>query len=115
MTKRLDEQIARVSAELIKLRQQKLEELKRAMRQLESGAETASPARGTYRKLTEQEVKELLEKAVAEAGDGGISALKAAESTSIPYNRVRPLMPKFFKKAGSGRGTVYVIKPKRGR
>ncbi|MDB6136696.1 MAG: hypothetical protein JWM59_4939 [Verrucomicrobiales bacterium] len=114
MTEGLDDKIARVTAELNKLRQQKLEELKRVMRQLE-GAGDGAPTRQAYRRFSEQEVKELLEKAVTEAGDEGVSAMKAAEITSIPYTRVRPLMPKLFKKTGAGRSTLYILKPKRGK
>ncbi|MES2708073.1 MAG: hypothetical protein V4726_15885 [Verrucomicrobiota bacterium] len=113
MTDRLDEEIARVTTELNKLRQQKMQELMREMWQLDGGADTDSPVRHTHRRFTDAEAADLLTKAVEEAGADGISALKAAEKTSISYPRVRPLMPKLFKKTGSGRGTLYVLKPKR--
>ncbi|MES2709337.1 MAG: hypothetical protein V4726_22255 [Verrucomicrobiota bacterium] len=113
MTDRLDDDIARVTAELNKLRQQKMEELMRAMRQLEDGTDIAMPVRQASRRFTDEEVTDLLMKAVEEASSDGISALKAAEKTSIAYARVRPLMPKLFKKTGSGRNTLYIPKPKR--
>lgn len=114
MTDRLDEEITRVSAELNQLRQQKLETLKRQIRELEGGANPAPQARRTYRKFTDAEVKELLVKALEDAGGNGISALKASEETGIPYPRVRLFMPRIFKKTGSGRNTLYVSKKKAG-
>lgn len=66
------------------------------------------------RNFTDTEVKEALSKAVEEAGENGISALKASEETGVSYTRVRPLMPKLFRRTGSGRQTLYFPKKKRG-
>lgn len=108
MTENLDAGIARVSFELSRLREQKLKELKRAIRQLENAGGPGSPSL----KPTQQETRELLGKAVAEAGETGISARRAAEVTCIPYTRVRLLMPKLFQRTGSGRDTLYTLKDK---
>ncbi len=115
MFEKLDEEIARVSAELNKLRQQKLEELKRQMRALESGAEAATSAepRRSYRRISDAEVKDLLVKAVEEAGEAGISARKAAEEAGIPYPKARLFMPGLFKKTGAGKHTLYFTKRKK--
>lgn len=113
MFEKLDQEIARVTAELNKLRQQKLEELKRQMRQLESGEESAPEPKRKYLKLTDDEVKERLSKAVEQAGVAGISAQKAAVQTGILYAKVRLVMPKLFKRTGTGKHTLYSPKRKK--
>ena len=112
MTDRLDDEIDRVSAELNNLRQQKLEALKRQIRELEGGVNPAPQARRPYRRFTDAEVKELLVKALEDAGGNGISALKASAETGIPYPKVRLIMPRLFKKTGTGRSTLFVSKKK---
>ena len=52
MAKGLDDQIARVSAELNRLRQRKLEELKHEMLRLEGAGDSSSPARRARRVMS---------------------------------------------------------------
>lgn len=69
----------------------------------------AAPDR-RYRRTTDPEAEEILKKAMNEASDKGLSALKAAEKTGISYAQARALMPVLFKKTGSGGQTVYFPK-----
>lgn len=114
----LDEQIARVLAELNKLKRQKLEALRRQMWELEKGSsspEVPFRPKPQPRRITDMEAKDLLTKAVEEAGDAGISARKAAAATGISYARASSIMASLFKRTGKGKHTLYFTKKKRGK
>ena len=113
MLENLDREIARVSAQLNKLREQKLQALKRQLKAMEVGPHSTPESKRTYLKFSESEVNERLTHAVESAGESGISAIKAAESTGIPYPRARASMPKIFIRKGKGGQTLYFLKLKK--
>lgn len=114
MPQTLDQQIETLSAELIKLKRLKMADLQNQLAAIESGASGAGTGRRERRaSLSQEEVTELLTKAVDEAGEEGISALAAANAAGLPYLRALQVMGKLFSKKGQGRNTRYFSKKKK--